>query len=124
MNSTVERTWIDQDIYDYMKLYRDKPADATNLLRKLEESKTAEQDFFFAYETNSYNQLTKVMWVDEFQVELYRQYGHVVMFDATYATDEHSLPLAMLAGFDGEGTSIVFGIIQDSPLLHLHSCLV
>jgi hypothetical protein len=48
MHSTVGRTWIDQDIYDNMKLHRDKSADATNLLRKLEEVKATEPDFFYA----------------------------------------------------------------------------
>ena len=52
--------------------------------------------------------LHSVFWASGAQIQNLQQFGHIVIFDATYKTNLLDLPLATFIGLDNHGKAIVF----------------
>ncbi|XP_074301546.1 protein FAR-RED IMPAIRED RESPONSE 1-like [Silene latifolia] len=63
--------------------------DGDLFLDRLEKLKTTQPQFYFAYDVDASNCLTKVIWVDSTSIINYSFFGDAVSFDPTYGTNKY-----------------------------------
>ncbi|XP_074315476.1 protein FAR1-RELATED SEQUENCE 5-like [Silene latifolia] len=65
--------------------------DADLFLDRLEKLKTTQPQFYFAYDVDASNCLTKVIWTDSTSIRNYSFFGDAVSFDPTYGTNKYDM---------------------------------
>ncbi|CAH9112386.1 unnamed protein product, partial [Cuscuta epithymum] len=64
--------------------------------------------FFFDYDVDESDQLTRIFWADPTCRKNYSYFGDVVSFDATYGTNRYSLVFVPFTGVDNHKKCITF----------------
>lgn len=78
-------------------------------LEHFEELKAMNPSFYFDYVVDNDKKLMHCFWADEIVRENYKIFGDVVVFDATYDSNQHSLIFAPFIGLNHHRKSITFG---------------
>ncbi|XP_073148152.1 protein FAR1-RELATED SEQUENCE 5-like [Henckelia pumila] len=86
-----------------------KGIDAETLIEFFESKKEKNSEFFFTYETDSENRLTRCFWADAVSRRAYSAFGDVIVFDTTYNTNKYGMIFAPLVGVNNHHQTIVFG---------------
>ncbi|KAL2923032.1 Protein FAR-RED IMPAIRED RESPONSE 1, partial [Bienertia sinuspersici] len=83
--------------------------DCHSMFQYFAKMKEANEDFFYSWTVDEANKLKDVVWVDARSRAIYRDFGDVVCFDATYITNRYELPFANFVGVNQHGQSILLG---------------
>ncbi|KAL3613567.1 hypothetical protein CASFOL_042601 [Castilleja foliolosa] len=83
--------------------------DAQMLLNNLFKKWELSNAFFFEYDTDDKDQLTRLFWADPISRRNYAAFGDVVSFDATYSTNRYNLIFAPFTRLDNHRRNFTFG---------------
>ncbi|XP_074291020.1 protein FAR1-RELATED SEQUENCE 5-like [Silene latifolia] len=72
--------------------------DADLFLDHLEKLKATQPQFYFAYDVDASNCLTKVIWTDSSLIRNYSFFGDAVSFDPTYGTNKYDMVFTPFIG--------------------------
>ncbi|KAL3651097.1 hypothetical protein CASFOL_007500 [Castilleja foliolosa] len=86
-----------------------KGCDAQMILNNLFNKRELSNAFFFEYDTDDKDQLTRLFWADPISRRNYAAFGDVVSFDATYSTNRYNLIFAPFTGLDNHRRIVTFG---------------
>ncbi|XP_074297238.1 protein FAR1-RELATED SEQUENCE 5-like [Silene latifolia] len=87
---------IGATLIDFMNFQRDIKCyiglrDADLFIDRLEKLKATQPQFYFAYDVDPQNRLTKFFWADATCIRNYSFFGDVVSFDPTYGTNKYDM---------------------------------
>ena len=99
-----------QDIRNAVKRYRigrssEHPSIAAALLEKLQE-----RSYYYRYSVDDEDHIDCLFFCHPRSVEIYQRHHDLLFLDATYKTNEYSLPLLNIVAVTGENTSIQLGV--------------
>ncbi|VFQ93389.1 unnamed protein product [Cuscuta campestris] len=99
---------------DFKNFKRDLKAyiaggDAQMVIDKLFRKHETCSAFFFEYDVDESDQLTRLFWCDPVARKNYSLFGDVVSFDATYETNRYNMIFAPFTGVDNHCKCITFG---------------
>ncbi|XP_074561432.1 protein FAR1-RELATED SEQUENCE 5-like [Curcuma longa] len=99
------------DIRNFENELRDKQKgiDAETLIEFFSSEKEKNSAFFFDYETDSDNKLSRCFWADHISRTANIVFGDVVVFDTTYNTNKYGLIFAPFVGVNHHHQTIIFG---------------
>ncbi|KAL3633917.1 hypothetical protein CASFOL_022679 [Castilleja foliolosa] len=83
--------------------------DAQMILDNLFNKRELSSAFFFEYDTDDNDQLTRLFWADPILRRNYVAFGDVVSFDATYSTNRYNLIFTPFTGIDNHRRIVIFG---------------
>ncbi|KAL3643786.1 hypothetical protein CASFOL_014601 [Castilleja foliolosa] len=83
--------------------------DAQMILRSLCSKRELSSAFFFDFDTDVNDQLTRLFWADPISRKNYAAFGDVVSFDATYSTNRYNLIFEPFTGIDNHRRIVTFG---------------
>ncbi|KAL3633264.1 hypothetical protein CASFOL_022791 [Castilleja foliolosa] len=83
--------------------------DAQMILNNLFNKRELSNAFFFEYDTDDKDHLTRLFWADPISRRNYAAFGDVVSFDATYSTNRYNLIFAPFTGLDNHRRIVTFG---------------
>ncbi|KAL3643682.1 hypothetical protein CASFOL_014497 [Castilleja foliolosa] len=83
--------------------------DAQMILDNLCSKRELSSAFFFDFDTDDNDQLTRLFWADPISRRNYTAFGDVVSFDATYSTNRYNLIFAPFTGIDNHRRIVTFG---------------
>ncbi|KAL3641559.1 hypothetical protein CASFOL_012374 [Castilleja foliolosa] len=86
-----------------------KGCDAQMLLTNLFEKRELSKAFYFDYDTDNNDHLTRLFWSDPIARRNYAAFGDVVSFDATYTTNRYNMIFAPFIGMDNHRRIVTFG---------------
>ncbi|KAL3618588.1 hypothetical protein CASFOL_037670 [Castilleja foliolosa] len=86
-----------------------KGCDAQMILNNLFKKRELSNAFFFEYDTDEKDQLTRLFWADPISRRNYAAFGDVVSFDATYSTNRYNLIFAPFTRLDNHRRIFTFG---------------
>ncbi|CAH9124610.1 unnamed protein product [Cuscuta epithymum] len=108
---------------DFKNFKRDLKAyvsgvDAQMLVDKLFRKRETCSEFFFAYDVDASDQLTRIFWADPVCRKNYALFGDVVSFDATFETNRYNMVFAPFTGVDNHKKCITFaaGLISKEDI--------
>ncbi|XP_074288740.1 protein FAR1-RELATED SEQUENCE 5-like [Silene latifolia] len=89
---------IGATLIDFKKFQRDIKCniglrDADLFIDRLEKLKVTQPQFYFAYDVDPQNRLTKFFWADATCIRNYSFFGDAVSFDPTYGTNKYDMVL-------------------------------
>ncbi|XP_019184816.1 PREDICTED: protein FAR1-RELATED SEQUENCE 5-like [Ipomoea nil] len=98
---------------DFQNFKRDLMAyirggDAQLITEKFLHKKELWSSFFFDYDVDEYDQLSRVFWADPVARRNFACFGDVVSFDATYRTNRYKLVFVPFTGIDNHKKSVTF----------------
>ncbi|XP_019172923.1 PREDICTED: protein FAR1-RELATED SEQUENCE 5-like [Ipomoea nil] len=98
---------------DFQNFKRDLMAyirggDAQLIVEKFLHKKELWSSFFFDYDVDEYDQLSRVFWADPVARRNFACFGDVVSFDATYRTNMYKLVFVPFTGIDNHKKSVTF----------------
>ncbi|KAH6800400.1 hypothetical protein C2S52_000864 [Perilla frutescens var. hirtella] len=101
----------ERDIRNLEQEQRDeeKGIDAESLIEFFSSEKEKNSAFFFDYETDSHNKLSRCFWADSTSRMAYSDFGDVVVFDSTYNTNKYGMIFAPFVGVNHHHQTIIFG---------------
>ncbi|KAL3613679.1 hypothetical protein CASFOL_041753 [Castilleja foliolosa] len=102
--TSVEFKTCNRDLKAYAK-----GCDAQMILNNLFNKRELSNAFFFEYDTDDKDQLTRLFWADPISRRNYAAFGDVVSFDATYSTNRYNLIFAPFTGLDNHRRIVTFG---------------
>ena len=76
---------------------------------KLNQRKSEDQNFYFAFEFDEEASLTSIFWRDSMMREDYNIFGDVVVFDTTYRTNKYDMICAPFVGMNHHNKNIMLG---------------
>ncbi|XP_074292744.1 protein FAR1-RELATED SEQUENCE 5-like [Silene latifolia] len=82
--------------------------DAELFLDRLEKHKATQNQFYFAYDIDACNCLTRVFWADSTSIRNYSFFRDVVSFDLTYGTNKYDMVFTPFMGVDHHRKSVFF----------------
>ncbi|CAH9138353.1 unnamed protein product [Cuscuta epithymum] len=83
--------------------------DAQIVVDKLFRKQDVCSAFFFDYDVDDTDQLTRLFWADPICRKNYALFGDVVSFDATYGTNRYNMVFGPFTGVDNHRKCITFG---------------
>ncbi|KAH6783669.1 hypothetical protein C2S52_008628 [Perilla frutescens var. hirtella] len=101
----------ERDIRNLEQELRDeqKGIDAETLIEFFTSEKERNSAFFFDYETDSINRLSRCFWADPTSRRAYSVFGDVIVFDSTYNTNKYGMIFALFIGVNHHHQTIIFG---------------
>ncbi|XP_074298574.1 protein FAR1-RELATED SEQUENCE 5-like [Silene latifolia] len=75
---------------------------------RLEKLKATQPQFYFAYDVDSQNRLTKFFWADATCIRNYSFFGDAVSFDPTYGTNKYDMVFTPFTGVNHHRKSVLF----------------
>ncbi|XP_031112119.1 protein FAR1-RELATED SEQUENCE 5-like [Ipomoea triloba] len=99
-----------QDFKNYKReiLAYMKGGDAQMVLTNYLEKKSDCDDFYFEYEVNEKDQLSRVFWADGVARKQFSLFGEAMAFDATYQTNKYKLVFVPFTGVDHHKRCVTF----------------
>ncbi|KAK1375631.1 hypothetical protein POM88_031824 [Heracleum sosnowskyi] len=91
-----------------LKEYVGEP-DAQMIIEKFNAKKESCESFYFAYELDKEEHLTKLFWADSVARRNYELYGDAVSFDATFDTNKYNMVFCPFTGIDKHEKCVTFG---------------
>ncbi|XP_074299566.1 protein FAR1-RELATED SEQUENCE 5-like [Silene latifolia] len=82
--------------------------DADLFIDRLEKLKATQPQFYFAYDVDSQNRLTKFFWADATCIRNYSFFGDAVSFDPTYGTNKYDMAFTPFTGVNHHIKSVLF----------------
>ncbi|XP_074309954.1 protein FAR1-RELATED SEQUENCE 5-like [Silene latifolia] len=82
--------------------------DADLFIDRLEKLKATQPQFYFAYDVDSQNRLTKFFWADATCIRNYSFFGDAVSFDPTYGTNKYDMVFTPFTGVNHHRKSVLF----------------
>ncbi|XP_074299951.1 protein FAR1-RELATED SEQUENCE 5-like [Silene latifolia] len=82
--------------------------DADLFIDRLEKLKATQPQFYFAYDVDPQNRLTKFFWADATCIRNYSFFGDAVSFDPTYGTNKYDMVLTPFTGVNHHRKSVLF----------------
>ncbi|CAH9084527.1 unnamed protein product, partial [Cuscuta europaea] len=83
--------------------------DAQIVIDKLFRKQEVSSAFFFDYDVNDSDQLTRLFWADPICRKNYALFGDVVSFDATYGTNRYNMVFGPFTEVDNHRKCVTFG---------------
>lgn len=104
---------IGATVVDFKNFRRDLNAymsgvDAQLVIDNLFRRKEISPGFYFEYDTNESDELTRLFWCDAVSRKNYALFGDIVSFDATYSTNRYPICMIMLFLYDLHILATVF----------------
>ncbi|KAK1375612.1 hypothetical protein POM88_031805 [Heracleum sosnowskyi] len=91
-----------------LKEYVGEP-NAHMIIEKFNAKKESCESFYFAYELDKEEHLTKLFWADSVARRNYELYGDAVWFDATFDTNKYNMVFCPFTGIDKHEKCVTFG---------------
>ncbi|XP_074311150.1 protein FAR1-RELATED SEQUENCE 5-like [Silene latifolia] len=82
--------------------------DADLFIDRLEKLKATQPQFYFAYDVDPQNRLTKFFWADATCIRNYSFFGDAVSFDPTYGTNKYDMVFTPFTGVNHHRKSVLF----------------
>ncbi|XP_074266735.1 protein FAR1-RELATED SEQUENCE 5-like [Silene latifolia] len=82
--------------------------EADLFIDRLEKLKATQPQFYFAYDVDSQNRLTKFFWADATCIRNYSFFGDAVSFDPTYGTNKYDMVFTPFTGVNHHIKSVLF----------------
>ncbi|XP_074305094.1 protein FAR1-RELATED SEQUENCE 5-like [Silene latifolia] len=82
--------------------------DADLFIDRLEKLKATQPQFYFAYDVDSQNRLTKFFWADATCIRNYSFFEDAVSFDPTYGTNKYDIVFTPFTGVNHHRKSVLF----------------
>ncbi|XP_074277834.1 protein FAR1-RELATED SEQUENCE 2-like [Silene latifolia] len=82
--------------------------DADLFIDRLEKLKATQPQFYFAYDVDPQNRLTKFFWADATCIRNYSFFGDAVSFDPTYETNKYDMVFTPFTGVNHHRKSVLF----------------
>ncbi|XP_074291766.1 protein FAR1-RELATED SEQUENCE 5-like [Silene latifolia] len=82
--------------------------DADLFIDRLEKLKATQPQFYFAYDVDSQNRLTKFFWADATCIRNYSFFGDAVSFDPTYGTNKYDMVFTPFTSVNHHRKSVLF----------------
>ncbi|XP_074293509.1 protein FAR-RED IMPAIRED RESPONSE 1-like [Silene latifolia] len=82
--------------------------DADLFIDRLEKLKATQPQFYFAYDIDPQNRLTKFFWADATCIRNYSFFGDAVSFDPTYGTNKYDMIFTPFTGVNHHRKSVLF----------------
>ncbi|XP_074291300.1 protein FAR1-RELATED SEQUENCE 3-like [Silene latifolia] len=82
--------------------------DADLFIDRLEKLKATQPQFYFAYDVDPQNRLTKFFWADATCIRNYSFFGDAVSFDPTYGTNKYDMVFTPFTGVIHHRKSVLF----------------
>jgi len=104
--------FTNKDAYNALAADKRKHLDGTDtntLMGKLNQRKSEDQNFYFAFEFDEEASLTSIFWRDSMMREDYNIFGDVVVFDTTYRTNKYDMICAPFVGMNHHNKNIMLG---------------
>ncbi|XP_074312579.1 protein FAR1-RELATED SEQUENCE 5-like [Silene latifolia] len=87
--------------------------DADLFIDRLEKLKATQPQFYFAYDVDSQNRLTKFFWADATCIRNYSFFGDAVSFDPTYGTNKYDMVFTPFTGVNHHRKSVLlFAVVS------------
>ncbi|GFP91488.1 protein far1-related sequence 5 [Phtheirospermum japonicum] len=102
---------LEKDIYNYGNALKAeiKGCDAQTMIHHFETEKERNDAYFYSYDIDSDETLTRCFWADSDSRNSYAVFGDAIVFDTTYNTNKYGLYLAPFVGVNNHRQTIVFG---------------
>lgn len=100
-----------KDLYNFLDAERReeiKDGDAIGALAYLCAKKDSDPLFFYKYDVDGCNRLSRLFWTDSRAKSDYKIFGDVLVFDSTYRTNAYRKPLVILAGVNNHYMTTIF----------------
>ncbi|CAL2257511.1 unnamed protein product [Prunus armeniaca] len=103
--------FIERDLRNFERDEREKIKghDAEMLYEYLKSEEDKDSDFFFKFDTDNNNRMTRCFWVDSVARKAYTHFGDVVVFDTTYNTNRYAMIFSPLVSVNHHGQTTIFG---------------
>ncbi|CAL9022230.1 unnamed protein product [Prunus brigantina] len=103
--------FIERDLRNFERDEREKIKghDAEMLYEYFKSEEDKDSDFFFKFEIDNNNRMTRCFWVDSVARKAYTHFGDMVVFDTTYNTNRYAMIFAPLVGVNHHGQTTIFG---------------
>ncbi|XP_074265808.1 protein FAR1-RELATED SEQUENCE 5-like [Silene latifolia] len=82
--------------------------DADLFIDRLEKLKATQPQFYFAYDVDPQNRLTKFFWADATCIRNYSFFGDAVSFDPTYGTNKYDMVFTPFTGVNHHRKLVLF----------------
>ncbi|XP_074317720.1 protein FAR1-RELATED SEQUENCE 5-like [Silene latifolia] len=82
--------------------------DVDLFLDRLEKLKATQPQFYFAYDVDASNCLTKVIWADSTSIRNYSFFGDAISFDPTYGTNKYDMVFTPFTSVNHHRKSVFF----------------
>ncbi|XP_074301070.1 protein FAR-RED IMPAIRED RESPONSE 1-like [Silene latifolia] len=82
--------------------------DADLFIDRLEKLKATQPQFYFAYDVDPQNRLTKFFWADATCIRNYSFFGDAISFDPTYGTNKYDMVFTPFTGVNHHRKSVLF----------------
>ncbi|XP_066384589.1 protein FAR1-RELATED SEQUENCE 5-like [Miscanthus floridulus] len=93
-------------------------SDISQVIQFLRMKQTEDPLFFFAFDAGEDNKVRNLFWAYGNSRASYEEYGDVISFDTTYATNRYNLKFAPFVGINGHGNNMLFAgaVLSDETI--------